>query len=67
MTTVDLQNCKHYRRIVDQKKFLNKLNKHNMEILYSETSDTFSPYLNDYKVNDLKKDPTLHRIIAKVN
>lgn len=67
MTEKDLQNSKHYRRLVNPNSFLKKVNALNMEILFNEISTTFSPYKNSYNVDDLVEDPNIHRLVLKVN
>tara|TARA_B100000131_G_C18081981_1_gene598593 strand:- start:828 stop:1424 length:597 start_codon:yes stop_codon:yes gene_type:complete len=67
MTKKDLEQSKHYRRIVKPDLFLNKIKKFEMGILYNETSQKFSPYEYKYNVNDLKEDPSINRLVIKVN
>ena len=59
-------NTDHYRRFLNFEKLLMKLIKNNFEIKYSEISDKFAPYNNNYDVNYNENTPKIIRIICKL-
>ena len=61
------QKTDHYRRFPNFEKLLMKLIKNNFEIKYSEISDKFAPYNNNYGVDYNEKTPEIIRIICKLN
>lgn len=60
-----IQKENHYRRFFKSQDFLEKLKKNNFTIIYSEESRSFSKYKDIYKVEDIKSDPLLLRVIIQ--
>ena len=56
-------NESHFRRYFTEQEFIEKINNLGFSILYSESSRTFSRYKDIYKVEDLKTDPLLLRVV----
>jgi len=59
-------NTDHYRRFPNFEKLLMKLIKNNFNIKYSEISENFAPYNNNYDVNYNENTPKIIRIICKL-
>jgi len=56
----------HYRRLMNVEDFSKKLKKIGFVIESSEISNKFSLYSNNYKVEDIKFNPMLARIVLKI-
>ena len=61
------QKTDHYRRFHNFEILLMNLLKNNFKIKYSEISNKFSPYNNNYGVDYNEKNPEIIRIICKLN
>ncbi len=60
---ISQKNESHFRRYFTEQEFIEKINNLDFSIIYSESSRTFSRYKDIYKVEDLKIDPLLLRMI----
>lgn len=57
----------HYRRFLNLEKLLIKLINNNFQVIYSEISKEFAPYIGIYEVNYNEKNPPVIRIVCKIN
>lgn len=65
LNTADMEQT-HYRRYFTQSSFVKKINSIGLNITYLKTSNDFSKYRPIYKVNDLKNNPLLLRLIIEI-
>ena len=61
------KNTDHYRRFLNLEKLLTKLIKNNFQIIYSEISKDFAPYLNEYGVNYNENNPAVIRVVCQTD
>jgi len=61
------KNTDHYRRFPNFEKLLMMLINNNFQIKYSEISEKFAPYNNNYDVDYNENTPKIIRIICKLN